>query len=319
MRGMKSQIVLQRMINESRNEVDLAEFQAASVLALSKMAEVNRQSNLQENKNISVAETSDIQHTVERNSLNTERWASQLRYKLQCLHGSTGSDGIFLYHMRKAAGTTIRDMLVGASRKWSIPFYESEGISLNKRFLEENLILVTSLRDPIERIFSLYWYEHVGWYDGVLKETNRCKTLKSWVDGWKDGSQWKNEFILQNPGSVYVEIENYYVKALSGWTGPAPVGEAELKIAIEVLDKFDVVFVTEWIGQEAQRNAMSALFSIPIGSKDRKSEGVELSSVQREGPRLGHQVKGDSSVKKRLGHSLASDKVWCYFLTVTSS
>jgi hypothetical protein len=31
-----------------------------------------------------------------------------------------------------------------------------------------------------------------------------------------------------NSGSVYVEIENYYVKMLTGWKGPEPVGEADL-------------------------------------------------------------------------------------------
>jgi hypothetical protein len=303
MSGIKNKIVVQKKSDESRNQVDLAAFHAASVLALSKMAEINRQPNLHET-NVSLTLTSGIQ-----NSSDTERWASQLRYKLQCLHGSLRSGGIFLYHMRKAAGTTIRDMLVGASRTWRIPFYETEGKSLNKGFLEENLILVTSLRDPIERIFSLYWYEHVGWFDGVLKQTNKCKSLKSWVDGWRDGSQWKNEFIIKNPGSVYVEIENYYVKALSGWIGPAPVGEAEYNIAIEVLDRFDIVFVTEWISQEAQRNAMSALFSIPIGSKDKISKVVRRSAGPNRGLRLGHEVRGDGSVKLRLEQSLASDKV----------
>jgi hypothetical protein len=304
MSGMKNKIVVQKKSDESRNQVDLAEFQAASVLALSKMAEVTRRSNFHEIKNVSLTVTSGI-----HNSSDIERWASQLRFKLQCLHGSLRSGGIFLYHMRKAAGTTIRDMLVGASRKWCIPFYETEGKSLNKGFLEENLILVTSLRDPIERIFSLYWYEHVGWFDGVLKQTNKCKSLKSWVDGWRDGSQWKNEFIIKNPGSVYVEIENYYVKALSGWIGPAPVGEAEYNTAIEVLDRFDVVFVTEWISQETQRKAMSALFSIPIGSKDKISKPVRRSAEPNRALRLGHEVRGDGSVKMRLGQSLASDKV----------
>lgn len=307
--GIKNQIVIQRKVNESHHEVDLAQFQAASFRALSKMAEINRQSDVHVTSNIGLKGTTGIQNAAERNSSNTDRWASQLRYKLQCLHGSLQSGGIFLYHMRKAAGTTIRDMLGDASRRWRIPFYETEGISLNKLFLEENLILVTSLRDPIERIFSLYWYEHVGWFDGVLRETEKCKSLKSWVDGWRDGSQWKNEFIIQNPGSVYVEVENYYVKALSGWIGPAPVGEAEYNTAIDVLDKFDVVFVTEWISQDAQRNAMSALFSIPIGSKDRMPKVVTPSIDSNHGPHLGHEVKGDKYVKKRLGQSLASDKV----------
>lgn len=312
--GMSNPILFKKRVNESLTDINLAEFQAASLRAFTKMTEINRHSNFQEPTMISEKKVTGIQSPAERDSSNTDRWASMLRYKLQCLHGSLRSGGIFLYHMRKAAGTTIRDMLVEASTTWRVPFYESEGISLNRLFLEENLLLVTSLRDPIDRIFSLYWYEHVGWFDGVLHQTEKCKSLKVWVDGWRDGSQWKNDFINQNPGSVYVEIENYYVKALSGWIGPAPVGETEYTAAVAALDKFDVVFVTEWINQDAQQKAMSALFSMQIGAKDTAGNSNKRSAALRSGPRLGHQVKGDGSVKQRLEQTLAGDKVCLFFL-----
>ena len=189
------------------------------------------------------------------------RWSLQLIAKLQCLH-SGGLEGIFLYHMRKAAGTTIRNILTDASSRWQIPFFETEGPTLNSQFLNESLFTVTSLRDPIERIQSLYWYEHVGWFHGVKKETEKCKSFRVWVDAWRDGSKWKTEFITENPSSVYVEIENYYVKALSGWTGPDPVNEKDYLIAIENLNKFDVIYVTEWMNLEGQIKAMNSIFSM---------------------------------------------------------
>ena len=209
--------------------------------------------------------------------------------------------------MRKAAGTTIRDMLTDASVKWRIPFYESEGPTLNSLFLDENLLLVTSLRNPIERILSLYWYEHVSWYDGVLHETQKCKTLEAWIEGWRDGSKWKTNFILLNPRSVYVEVENYYVKALSGWVGPAPVGEKDYDAAISALNRFDIVFITEWINREDQILAMNSLFSISVDKIDVKS--TNHFRGKRNSQTLGHQVKGDKAARLRLGPSLVNDQV----------
>jgi len=34
-----------------------------------------------------------------------------------------------------------------------------------------SLLSVITLRDPVDRILSLYWYEHVGWFDGIQVRT----------------------------------------------------------------------------------------------------------------------------------------------------
>eukprot|EP00596_Hydrurales_sp_CCMP1899_P008941 CAMPEP_0119047534 /NCGR_PEP_ID=MMETSP1177-20130426/53646_1 /TAXON_ID=2985 /ORGANISM="Ochromonas sp, Strain CCMP1899" /LENGTH=346 /DNA_ID=CAMNT_0007022249 /DNA_START=245 /DNA_END=1282 /DNA_ORIENTATION=+ len=227
----------------------------------------------------------------EEDRINLE-WSHRLKNKLQCLYNSK-SHGIYLYHIRKAAGTTIREILIEASNNWKIPFYETEGPSLNSLFFKEKVLLVTSLRDPIQRVLSLYWYEHVGWYDGVLKETHKCQTLKDWIWGWRDGSIWKKNYITKNPRNVYIEIENYYVKALSGWKG-GPVGEKEYGMAKAALEKFDVVFVTEWMDKKDQINAMNSIFSI------------KQSSIRRK--EISHQVKGDNTARKRLTKRLANDE-----------
>lgn len=39
------------------------------------------------------------------------------------------------------------------------------------------------------------------------------------VDEWRDESAWKTRFMHLFPKAVYVEVENYFVKALIGWTG----------------------------------------------------------------------------------------------------
>jgi hypothetical protein len=133
----------------------------------------------------------------------------------------------------------------------------------------------------------------VGWFDGVLKETHKCKTLKAWIDGWRDGSKWKKNYIIKNPGNVYVEIENYYVKAFSGWKD-GPVGEREYEMAKAALERFDVVFVTEWMDEKNQIDAMNSIFSIN-----------QKSQIRRD---VGHQVKGDNTARKRLTEKLASNE-----------
>ena len=109
----------------------------------------------------SLRESTDNSGTVTPDSVSpsdirNSAWSSQLQAKIECLNNGL-LEGIFLYHIRKAAGTSVRDMLTEATSKWKIPLYETEGPSLNQLFLNENLLFVTSIRDPIERILSLYW------------------------------------------------------------------------------------------------------------------------------------------------------------------
>lgn len=188
----------------------------------------------------------------------TQQWLRALSSKLKCLRIGKGS--IYLYHTRKAAGTTVRDILMAVSAQWRVRYYETEGILLPGAIVGMSGVLsVTSLRDPVKRIMSLYWYEHVGWFDGVLKQTGRCKTLRQWVEGWRDGSPWKAAFVLKNPTSVYVEIENYYVKALSGWrSGDGQVTDEHFRAAVEIVKRFDIVLLSDWMGDGTQMSVSHA-------------------------------------------------------------
>ena len=216
------------------------------------------------------------------------RWHAQLTRKLRCAQSHRG--GIFLYHVRKAAGTSVKDVLQHASQRWRVPLYETEGLSLDPRFLvPQSLLSVVTMRDPVERVLSMYWYEHVGWYDGILKQPEKCKTLQQWVAAWRDGSDWKRKFISLNPRSVYVEIENYYIKMLIGWTGAESIGAAELEQAKAVLQHFDVVLIMEWMQDARQVDAMNAIFP---------GRGVVAAK---------HMLRGDAKVKKRLEHKLGAD------------
>ncbi len=232
----------------------------------------------------------------------TDAWSRGLLHKLACL--KKGYGGVFLYHVRKAAGTSIRDVLEQSCKRWHVSLFETEGLSLDKAFLSYGgsssrgqgggaLLSVTTLRDPIERAMSMYWYEHVGWWDGIQKKTEKCHTLADWVATWRDNSDWKASFMLKNPRSVYVEIENYYVKMLTGWTGEhvdGPLTEVHLVKAKKVLDSFDVVLLTEWMEDATQIDALNALFP-------------GRSTIATK-----HMLRGDKKAKDRLHATLAPDE-----------
>lgn len=234
--------------------------------------------------------TTQLHNGVDATDTAMVSWTDGLMEKLRCLHGHNG--GIYLYHARKAAGTTVREALTHIAHVWHIKLFETEGLSLDPDFLQvKALLTVTTLRDPVERILSLYWYEHVGWFDGILKETQKCKSLKVWVDAWRDGTDWKTNFMRKNPRNVYIEIENYYVKMLTGWVGPNPVTEADLDKAKKILEKFDLVLIKEWMEDDSQLSALNAMFP---GRTDLA---------------LNPKVVGDYRAKERLRKTLAADEV----------
>lgn len=223
----------------------------------------------------------------------TKAWLSRLTSKLQCMWLHCGA--IYLYHTRKAAGTSVREILSFAARQWRVPYYETEGIVLHRPLIDYSGVLtVTSLRDPIKRVLSLYWYEHVGWFDGVLHKAEKCKPLREWLDAWRDGSSWKSAFVAKNPGSVYVEVSNYYTKMLSGWQGE-PLSAEHLQNAKEALRAFDVVLLSDWMGDDTQVDAMNALFP-----------GREKASA-------GKLVQGDFNARVKLTPRLAPDEVGLNF------
>jgi hypothetical protein len=222
-------------------------------------------------------------------------WRDQLFLKLKCLRLKQGT--LYLYHVRKAAGTSIRDVMHSMSRTWKVPYFETEGIVLDSHLLEHHkgLTSVLTLREPVNRIMSLYWYEHVGWFDGILKQTQKCKTLVEWVGAWRDGAEWKRNFVLKNPGTVYVEIENYYVKMLTGWRdGDHVIDETDFQRAKVVLEQFDLVFLTDWMGDDTQVDAMNAVFP------------------GRSNIAMGHKIRGDHNAKTRLIPTLAPNEVSQY-------
>ncbi|KAH8071720.1 protein kinase [Aureococcus anophagefferens] len=141
-------------------------------------------------------------------------WRSRLERKRACV--SSGVGAFYLYHARKAAGTSLRAALQHAAKRSRVDYLETEGLSIARFLGLRSVITVVSLRDPVRRVLSMYWYEHVGWHDGVTHDHEAARA-RSWADEWVEGSAWKREFEKKHPGNVYVEVENYFTKMLTGW------------------------------------------------------------------------------------------------------
>jgi hypothetical protein len=234
---------------------------------------------------------------VEVTQSNTASWIDRTVSKAQCLKQRKGA--LFLFHARKSAGTTIRLFLETMSESLRVPLIESEGMSLPKdiRLNIANVFAVTSIRHPVQRALSLYWYEHVMWYHDVKDDMRDCKTLSQWAHAWSDDNTWKQNFIRKNKGSTYVEVENYFVKNLIGWgrNGQVtPLTRADLEIAKGRLrDEFDFVFITETMDNTAYTSLfydIMGVSSIGTSQTEEKANEVNRDNV------------------KKLENSLAKDK-----------
>ena len=199
----------------------------------------------------------DVGTSTIMTNISTTSWSNKITRKLLCLYKHQG--GLYFYHNRKAAGTTILEILKLSSWIYGIKKVNfTEGITLDPKVLEQNgLMSVICFRDPIDRIVSLYWYEHACAHQ---KNQSLIYTMNEWFDAWKDGSKWKTSFIKENPKNVYVEVDNYYTKVLSSWSGPEPINSTHLEIAKSNLEKFDIIFIQEWMKSLTQTKAMQALF-----------------------------------------------------------
>jgi hypothetical protein len=303
----------------------------------------------------------------------TADWALRVGAKASCLSsrrkGDTGGKpatavpneaadvSFFLFHTRKAAGTTLRAFLeqqcagpYRSSRRQPQPsraqrnrrgaqpppkcLLESEGLALTAGALElllaaplprglgANTITVSALRHPVRRAWSLYWYEHVGWWDGVKHEPSEAKPLGAWLDSWQDGSPWKEAFGVANPGSTYVEPSDYFVKCFGGWRGPGRASRAHLAQAKATLAAFDVVLITERLGDPAHLAPLRALVGADLlsakpgggGESSQHALKADDEPKQRLGPRLlGGTGGGEAALLARLGVLNALDlDLWAF-------
>lgn len=243
-------------------------------------------------------ESNAVEIAITRIDPEHERWKQKVAAKLSCLRSRRMA--FYLYHVRKAAGTTVRDVTRLIAFRQRVPFYETEGIVLNERLLSiPELFTVITFRDPIARIFSLYWYEHVGWFSGILKQPHRCKTMQEWIAAWKDGSSHKEAILTKFPLNNYVEIENYYVKLLIGYNhnDRRALTIQDLDRAKIAVQKFDLILITEWLNDETEHNLLHKLY-----------QTFYLQNSNRE-IIIPQKVRGDPKLKIEMSSQLAAKEV----------
>lgn len=195
-------------------------------------------------------------------------WRQKIEHKIFCWY-QRNQGGIYYYHNRKTAGTTLREAIQSSLvRSNGVKYYETEGKVLNSTILDEpSLLSIISFREPLTRINSLYWYEHVGWYYGILRKINSCKKLNEWIKNWKDGGSVKQTMALKYYDNNYIEIQEYYTKALLGWTSidneRRRLNNDDLEKAKAILRKFDLIVISEWLEDDTEADAVSKLLRVP--------------------------------------------------------
>lgn len=175
-----------------------------------------------------------------------------------------------LLHMRKAGGTTLRGYLSAVVEKERDHLiYVSEGPTYNVSCFQDQgeLVTVTSLRHPMARILSSYWFE--GRYDShppplepgtssvmaaaVFNQTEVEATLPASFTAWvgfvrrSDYLRWAR----MSARRVWHCVDSYYIQTLTNRYRRSTynaVGRRDFELAKRVLASFDVVSITEWMG-----------------------------------------------------------------------
>ena len=180
----------------------------------------------------------------------------------------------YLLHMRKAGGSTLRGYLSSVVEKERDHLiYVSEGPTFNVSCFQDQgeLVMITSLRHPMARIMSSYWYE--GRYDSkpaylvpgtssvmaaaVANQTEIEATLPASFPAWVRFVR-RNDYLRWNWMStrwVWYSVDSYYIQTLTNRyrkNTRGNVGRRDFELAKRVLASFDVVSITEWMDWKNQ-------------------------------------------------------------------
>ena len=199
-----------------------------------------------------------------------------------------GRGGIFLKHFRKAGGTSLNNIVAkNACRKKKependyIPVYTSELPYFNYTHAfsvhKPSMVFITSVRNPIDRILSLYWFEG-RWprtcarkCEEEKEKSNKTKIidLQEWIErvhDQKDFPDGRLQLTCHNSCGQWQSVDNYYIRQLLGvdreidptkemaWMDfgahfkNVTLTRDHLELAKEVLASFDLVVDLENLG-----------------------------------------------------------------------
>ena len=188
-----------------------------------------------------------------------------------------GRGAIFFQHLRKAGGTSLRIMVSRSLCETQLQL----GCDVNvTAFTEEMnilagghpiiqaqpnmstaLTLITALRDPIDRIVSLFWFEGkcMSPQGTEIPAGNEKCTLRQWFEHMVK----KHEREACGSPRAWTSVENYYVHVLAGAPPCRAAGPEDYRVAARRLAAFDAVFITEDFGNKMTSRVFDALLPSP--------------------------------------------------------
>jgi hypothetical protein len=255
-----------------------------------------------------------------------------------------GKAGVYVKHFRKAGGTSLYHILYQNTCEAEefddvIPAFASEQPYFNYTHSFGNnmpsLVYLTSMRDPIERIQSLYWFE--GRWPRICAlecEAKREKTSATAIDfgPWieaiyhqKDTPQRDYMLTYHSNCGQYQSVENYYIRQLLGVDRNQDVNpkagqgckadryghflnvtltEEHLEMAKDVLAAFDLVIILEDLETNEELNKMIHEFT---GGSRRYPELIPVQTERKGQEKQHHYVKPTDKELRRLKELNALD------------
>lgn len=214
----------------------------------------------------------------------------------------SGYGGVYLKHFRKAGGTSLMTGLQEAGicvrRQPQTPFFGNEYPYFNNRTFVAlgTSVFITSMRHPIDRILSMYWFEG-RWPRtcGKLCEDKKLKNndtkvadLDEWIEAIHDQSnREKLNYRRHTSCGQWMSVDNYYIRTLLGIDSAVTPKERKstkngmgffnktitrehLHRAKEILASFDLVMIQEQM--KSKDTSMVEMFYSITGMRTEKKE-----------------------------------------------
>lgn len=234
------------------------------------------------------------------------RTVEEMKKDVQCLHH--GKSFFHFYHMRKAGGSSIRQLLIDMMKTDSTPYpihvSHTEGLTFNISCFDHGpRVYLTSLREPVDRIVSSYLYEgrqsrmearmfpaytipskykDFAFKSGTVPK-ERNITFRGWVD--ESMARYAEDPFAFKTDHIWMDVDNYFLKTLTNRYRDVtqPLNAQDLELGKAILDSFDILLIVEWMDQkdqEAYLNKMlgtTHLMSFPHSLKTnlKKKKGYE--------------------------------------------
>lgn len=219
-----------------------------------------------------------------------------------------GNSVVFLKHLRKTGGTTLRKLIMGRLRDRFQAGCSQEivGIademtimhSLNPILLAHAadhppILLAAAFREPLSRILSSFHFEG----NKVNNKKTNCRGAS--CDGQRSLSQYIDDLETKaretykiSPQNMWNSVSNYYTRVFSGTPESSPVLEVNYRCALDRIAIFDVVFITERFYDESTSSLIRALLP-----PSRCSNGSQCLSELRNESKIALGVSNHNTYK----------------------